>query len=93
MAPVWVEEGEMPYERMWADDRFWYPLLFRGHCFVGDYVMDGMDRVVNGGVDVCSVEQLRQWTWERHSGEDWRATVCFDKQYRAVNSQSSAQSK
>lgn len=83
MAPVWVEESEVPYERMWADDRYWYGYVFRGQSFVADYVMEGMERVVDGSVEACSVEQLRQWSWERHSSEQWRATVEFDKQHRA----------
>ena len=91
MAPVWVDEADMPYERMWADDRYWYDKVFRGQCFVGDWVMQGMDRVVDGSVDVCSVEQLRQWTWEQHSSERWRATVKMEEQYRAGNSQPVAQ--
>ena len=82
MAPAWVRADEMPYERMWADDKFWYPLLIGRQHFVADYLMDGMDRVVDGGADVCSAEQLRQWSWEQHTGEQWRATVQFDKRYK-----------
>lgn len=43
--PVWVDIGDIPYERMWADDRHWLPLLlecrtFRVHTrFDGDELL------------------------------------------------------
>ena len=92
MAPVWFDETAVPYSRMWADDVQWYPLLLRGQCFVADYVMEGMDRVVDGDVAECTAEQLRQWTWEHHSSEQWRASVRFERQHRAGNEQAQAPS-
>lgn len=35
MAPVWVPVTEIPYDRMWADDLYWYPLFLQGSCFEG----------------------------------------------------------
>ena len=90
MSVEWVEESGMPYDRMWADDRHWYPLLFRGEYFVGDWLMEGMERLVDGGVEVCSEDAVRRWTWEQHSSEEWRATVRFDKQHRAANQPSTS---
>jgi 8-oxo-dGTP pyrophosphatase MutT (NUDIX family) len=31
--PVWVELDAIPYDRMWADDRHWLPLLVEGRTF------------------------------------------------------------
>lgn len=35
--PFWVSERKIPYERMWADDRIWLPLLLAGHAFKGRF--------------------------------------------------------
>ena len=32
-APVWVDVEEIPYHRMWADDRHWLPLLVERRTF------------------------------------------------------------
>ncbi len=32
-APLWVGLGEIPYDRMWEDDRYWLPLLLEGRTF------------------------------------------------------------
>ena len=36
MSPVWFEENELPFTKMWADDPLWYPLLLQGKKFVGE---------------------------------------------------------
>jgi 8-oxo-dGTP diphosphatase len=37
---------EIPYERMWADDALWLPLLLRGERFTGHFIFDG-DRMLD----------------------------------------------
>jgi 8-oxo-dGTP diphosphatase len=39
--PMWIDEREMPYGQMWADDRIWYPLVVRGRTFKGRFLFDG----------------------------------------------------
>ena len=39
--PVWTHLGELPYERMWEDDRHWLPLLVAGTNFHGRFVFEG----------------------------------------------------
>jgi 8-oxo-dGTP diphosphatase len=39
--PLWVDEREMPYSQMWADDRLWYPLVLEGRRFSGRFLFDG----------------------------------------------------
>lgn len=35
MAPLWVEESAIPYDKMWLDDKFWIPLFLDDKFFRG----------------------------------------------------------
>jgi len=39
--PFWMGTGEIPYERMWADDSYWMPKLLAGEKFRGWFEFDG----------------------------------------------------
>jgi 8-oxo-dGTP diphosphatase len=39
--PFWVPTERIPYQRMWADDAHWLPLLLAGERFAGHFVFDG----------------------------------------------------
>jgi 8-oxo-dGTP diphosphatase len=39
-APIWTPVDRIPYERMWADDVMWLPLLLRGIGFRGYFIFD-----------------------------------------------------
>lgn len=43
--PFWVPLDKIPYERMWADDRLWLPLVLAGHIVQGCFLFDG-DRML-----------------------------------------------
>lgn len=45
-APLWVHRDEIPFDRMWADDRHWLPGLLAGRGFRGYFEFDG-DRMVS----------------------------------------------
>ncbi len=38
MRPKWYAESEIPYEKMWPDDKFWLHFLLEGKSFVGRLV-------------------------------------------------------
>jgi 8-oxo-dGTP diphosphatase len=44
--PIWTPLDAIPYERMWADDRFWLPLMLQGVGFDGRFILDG-DRLLD----------------------------------------------
>lgn len=44
--PFWAALDEIPYERMWADDHLWLPMLIRGQQFSGRWLFDG-DRMLD----------------------------------------------
>lgn len=36
----WFDAGNLPYDKMWDDDRYWMPLLMRGYAFEADFIYD-----------------------------------------------------
>jgi 8-oxo-dGTP diphosphatase len=44
-APFWCGEADIPYDRMWSDDRLWLPLMLEGKGFEGRFVFEG-DRML-----------------------------------------------
>lgn len=38
--PLWTPLDRIPYDRMWADDRLWLPLLLAGKPFKGRFLFD-----------------------------------------------------
>ena len=44
--PLWTRLDALPYDRMWADDRLWLPLMLAGRPFRGRFVFDG-ERMVD----------------------------------------------
>jgi len=41
--PIWTPLDAIPYEEMWADDRYWLPLFLEGKSFSGRFIFDGDD--------------------------------------------------
>ena len=39
--PLWVSVDAIPYERMWADDRHWLPLVLERKPFAGHFLFEG----------------------------------------------------
>ncbi len=50
--PLWTSINEIPYGRMWADDRIWMPLMFEGRPFVGRFLFDD-DTMIGCELDVA----------------------------------------
>ena len=39
--PLWVPLDQIPYERMWEDDRHWLPLVLGGRTLLGKFAFEG----------------------------------------------------
>lgn len=39
--PRWTPIDAIPYDRMWEDDRFWFPMLLKDEPFFGRFLFDG----------------------------------------------------
>ena len=40
-APLWAPLDKVPFDRMWADDHTWFPMMLRGEPFDGWFTFDG----------------------------------------------------
>lgn len=39
--PLWVPIDQVPFDRMWEDDRHWFPYMLAGEPFEGRFTFDG----------------------------------------------------
>lgn len=46
MAPAWFTLETIPYDQMWADDRFWLPYLLAGRKLRASFVFDDQEQIV-----------------------------------------------
>ena len=46
MRPEWFDVDKVPFDLMWPDDRFWFPLLLAGKSFTGYFCFRGHDTIV-----------------------------------------------
>ncbi len=47
MRPVWFNFSELPFDRMWPDDRHWLPLFLAGKNFRGRFLFENTDRILD----------------------------------------------
>lgn len=40
-APIWTRVDGIPYDEMWADDRYWIPYMLAGRTFCGRFLFSG----------------------------------------------------
>lgn len=40
MKPKWFSIKEIPYDKMWEDDKFWVPMFLNGNKFKGSFLFD-----------------------------------------------------
>lgn len=46
MMPQWFELANIPYTKMWADDRYWLPLFLAGNYFTGHFVFQDTETLL-----------------------------------------------
>jgi 8-oxo-dGTP diphosphatase/2-hydroxy-dATP diphosphatase len=45
MRPQWYPTDALPYDSMWSDDRYWFPLFLEGKKFRGKFLFGAGDAV------------------------------------------------
>lgn len=43
--PLWVNLDEIPYDRMWQDDKFWLPQVLQGETLLGKFLFEGENMI------------------------------------------------
>lgn len=46
MQPCWFSHSEVPFDKMWADDPYWYPLLLSNISFKGLFAFQNTTQLV-----------------------------------------------
>lgn len=50
--PVWLDENNLPFDRMFEDDQIWYPYLLAGQKTRASYVYDNDFKLVSHKIEV-----------------------------------------
>lgn len=46
MRPQWFNLKDIPYDSMWADDKYWLPLVLSGQKIAADFYFDEKNKVI-----------------------------------------------
>ena len=46
MKPKWFHVNEIPYDQMWSDDKYWFPLFLEEKRFEGKFLFDKSDEII-----------------------------------------------
>lgn len=46
MKPNWFHIDEIPFMEMWPDDRYWFPLFLKDRKFIGRFLFDDSDNIL-----------------------------------------------
>ena len=57
MRPQWFSLKDIPFHKMWPDDKLWFPLLLEGKKFSGYFLFEGMSTILNYTLD--EVDELQ----------------------------------
>ncbi|MDD3487121.1 MAG: 8-oxo-dGTP diphosphatase [Candidatus Moranbacteria bacterium] len=52
MKPQWFGVSDLPWDKMWDDDRIWYLLFLEGKKFEGNFLFDGNEKVIRHEIEV-----------------------------------------
>ena len=51
MRPQWFHINDIPFDRMWPDDRYWFPMFLAGQRFKGKFVFMGQDNIIEHNLE------------------------------------------
>lgn len=47
MAPQWFSHADIPFDKMWPDDKYWIPLFLAGKKFKGKFIFKDYDTIIS----------------------------------------------
>ncbi|AKM82894.1 hypothetical protein A2422_02890 [Candidatus Woesebacteria bacterium RIFOXYC1_FULL_31_51] len=50
MMPKWFNVNEIPFEKMWEDDKFWLPQIINGTFIEADFLLDNNQRMIEKNI-------------------------------------------
>ncbi|MBI2625144.1 MAG: 8-oxo-dGTP diphosphatase [Candidatus Nealsonbacteria bacterium] len=56
MAPKWFNINEVPFDLMWPDDKYWFPLFLSDKKFRGKFLFEGQDKIIE--MDLKEVKEI-----------------------------------
>ena len=56
MAPKWFKLDEIPYEKMWIDDKIWMPMILANKTIKADFLFDENQKMLDK--DICEVDSI-----------------------------------
>ncbi len=60
MRPEWFKVNEIPYDKMWEDDKYWLPKVLNGENIEAEFEFDKEDKIVKQRVETV------RWAVERN---------------------------
>lgn len=54
MRPQWFNLDEIPFDSMWADDPYWFPLFLKKKKFKGRIIFADNDRILSHEIDILN---------------------------------------
>lgn len=61
--PLWTRLDQIPFDRMWEDDKYWLPMMIHGERFQTRWIFDGdrmLDYIIESDGNIES--------WGKHAG-------------------------
>lgn len=55
MKPQWFNIKEIPFQEMWPDDKFWFPLFLEGKKFKGKFLFEGQNKILKYNLNEVSL--------------------------------------
>lgn len=51
--PRWFAFCDIPYDKMWVDDKLWYPIMLEDKKFKGYFLFRGHEEILKQNLRVC----------------------------------------
>ena len=58
MRPQWFYPNEIPFDKMWPDDRFWFPYYLDGMNFEGKFLFKDQSNLLDYKITETNVEKM-----------------------------------